>query len=174
MNHYKAPWSTLLIVMSALVTVVCVGISAAGWCAAFTKHQPGWIRCLALLPLVIVLVTVLFTIRGYTITPSSILVHRLFWDTELPRVGLESASAEPDAMRGSLRTFGNGGAFSFSGFFWSKRLGSYRAFVTDPRRTVVLRYASRRVVLSPELPGSFVGDLGVGRPAGVGDGRAGG
>ena len=174
MKHYKAPWSTMLIVMSALVTVLCVGISAAGWWAAFTKHQHGWIRCLALLPLVVVLATVPFAIRGYTITPSSILVHRLFWDTELPRIGLESASAEPDAMRGSLRTFGNGGAFSFSGCYWSKRLGSYRAVVTDPRRTVVLRYARRRVVLSPELPGSFVGDLGVGRSAGAGDGRAGG
>lgn len=172
MKHYKAPWSTLLIVMSVLVTVLCVGVSAAGCWAAFTKHQSGWIRCSALLPLVIVLATVPFAIRGYTITPSSILVHRLFWDTELPRVGLESASAEPDAMRGSLRTFGNGGAFSFSGFYWNKRLGSYRAFVTDPRRTIVLRYARRRVVLSPEHPGSFVGDLGVGQPAGASDGRA--
>ena len=68
---------------------------------------------------------------------------------------------EPDAMRGSIRTFGNGGAFSFSGFYYNKRLGSYRAFVTDPRRAVVLRYATRRVVLSPAAPDDFVGDLAV-------------
>lgn len=88
-------------------------------------------------------------------------MHRLLWDTKLPRIGLESACVEPDALRRSIRTFGNGGAFSFTGFYWNKRLGSYRAFVTDLRRTVVLRYAKRRVVLSPDAPEEFVRDLAV-------------
>ena len=64
-------------------------------------------------------------------------------------------------MRRSLRTFGNGGGFSFSGFYYNKRLGSYRAFVTDLHRTVVLRYAKRRVVVSPAAPEDFVRDLAV-------------
>jgi hypothetical protein len=112
-----------------------------------------------LLPLVILLGTALFTIRGYGISSDAILVHRLLWSTRLPRAGLQSASVEPDALRGSLRVFGNGGGFSFSGFYYSKRLGSFRAFVTDRRRTVVLRYANRRVVLSPGTPEDFVQDL---------------
>jgi len=58
-------------------------------------------------------------------------------------------------MRGSIRTSGNGGAFSFTGFYHNKRLRSYRAYVTAPRRTVVLRYADRRVVLSPGAPGGL-------------------
>jgi hypothetical protein len=67
-------------------------------------------------------------------------------------------------MRGSLRTFGNGGAFSFTGFYYNKRLRSYRAYVTDPRRAVILRYANRRVVLSPASPADFVDDLALARP----------
>ncbi len=161
MKQYRAPWGTVLVVMSLLVTVLCIGISAGAWWATFAGQQPSLIRCAALLPVALLLVTVLFTIRGYAITPDAILVHRLLWDTKLPRVGLESAQVEPDAMRGSLRTFGNGGGFSFSGFYYSKRLGSYRAFVTDLHRTVVLRYANRRVVLSPDAPEDFVRDLAV-------------
>jgi hypothetical protein len=88
-----------------------------------------------------------FIVRGYTITGDTILVHRLLWDTKLPRAGLESATAEPDAMRRSIRTFGNG-----------------RAFVTDPRRAVVLRYANRRVVLSPDAPEDFVRELDTAAP----------
>jgi len=91
-------------------------------------------------------------------------VHRLLWSTRLPRAGLESAQVEPGTMRGSLRTFGNGGAFSITGFYYNKRLGSYRAYVTDPRRLVVLRYANRRVVLSPATPEDFVYDLAVAKP----------
>jgi hypothetical protein len=35
----------------------------------------------------------------------------------------------------------------------------YRAFVTDPHRTVVLRYAHRTVVVSPDEPEEFIHNL---------------
>ena len=164
MKHYEAPWSTSLIVMSVVTTVVCLGATAGAWLSLAAKHAPGPLSCVSLLPLVILFVAALFTIRGYSITSELILVHRLLWDTKLPRIGLESARVEPKAMRGSIRTFGNGGAFSFTGFYYNKRLGSYRAYVTDPRRPVVLRYANRRIVLSPAAPDDFVHDLALARP----------
>jgi hypothetical protein len=124
MKRYEAPWGTSLVVMSLFTTVLCLGISGSAWWAAAVKHQAAPVRWVALLPLVILFCTALFTIRGYAITSEAILVDRLLWSTALPRVGLKSAQVEPDAMRGSIRTFGNGGAFSFSGFYYNKRLGS--------------------------------------------------
>jgi hypothetical protein len=62
-------------------------------------------------------------------------------------------------MTKSLRTCGNGGAFSFTGWYWSKSLGFYRAFVTDLNSTVVLRFGKRTVVLSPEDPEDFVSEM---------------
>jgi hypothetical protein len=164
MKHYEAPWSTSLIVMSVLATVVCLGATAVAWLSLAGTHPPGAIGCASLLPLVILFGAALFTIRGYSITSDLILVHRLLWSTPLPRAGLESARIEPKAMWWSIRTFGNGGAFSFTGFYYNKRLGSYRAYVTDLRRTVVLRYANRRVVLSPAAPEDFVYDLALAKP----------
>jgi len=159
MKHYDAHWSRSLIVISLLTTVVCLAVTAGAWFDVTSKHSPGALGYVVFLPLVILFGTALFTIRGYGISSDSILVHRLLWSTTLSRGGLESAQVEPDAMRGSFRTFGNGGAFSFTGFYYNKRLGSYRAYVTDPRHTVVLRYAKRRVVLSPSTPEDFVSDL---------------
>ena len=161
MKHYEAPWSTSLIVMSVLTIVVCLGVPVGAWLNLAGKPPPGMLGCVVLLPLVILFGCALFTIRGYSIASDCILVHRLLWATRLPRAGLESVQVEPNAMRGSIRTFGNGGAFSFTGFYYNKPLGSYRAYVTDPRRTVVLRYAKRRVVLSPATPEDFVHDLGI-------------
>lgn len=161
MKHYEAPWSTSLVVMSVFTTVICLGVAAGAAWEAAASPQTALLRWVALLPLLILFGAALCTIRGYTIASDAILVHRLLWSTALPRAGIQSASAEPDAMRGSLRTFGNGGAFSFSGLYYNKRLGTYRTFVTDPRRTVVLRYPTRRVVLSPAAPEDFVSDLAV-------------
>ena len=158
MKAYRAPWSTSLIVTTVLVTLLCLGLTLA--MPSALKHGCGemaWLNCL---PLVLVVGSALFTVRGYTITPDAILVHRLFWATRLPRAGLQSAEFVPNAMRWSIRTCGNSGFFSFTGFYWSKTLRSYRAYVTDLRRTVVLRYERRTIVVSPESPEDFVREVG--------------
>jgi hypothetical protein len=157
MKTYKAPWSSLLIVMSVFATVLCLGITLATPFLATPKH--GWEMWFRWLPLALMLGCGLFTVRGYTITSDAILVHRLLWSTRLPRTGLQSAEFMPGAMGKSIRTCGNGGFFSFSGFYWNKPLKSYRAYVTDQRRTVVLRYEGRTIVVSPGEPEDFVREL---------------
>ncbi len=53
-----------------------------------------------------------------------------------------------------------GGLFSFTGSFRNKALGAYRAFVTDPHRTVVLRFPKRTVIVSPDSPEAFLHEIG--------------
>lgn len=114
---------------------------------------------IALLPLAIVGGGILFTIRGYTVTSHALLVHRLFWTTRLPLSGLHSAQVNPRAMDRSFRTFGNGGLFSFTGWFRNRALGAYRAFVTDPPCSVVLHFSTRTIVVSPSMPKDFVHEI---------------
>jgi hypothetical protein len=104
-----------------------------------------------------------FTIRGYTVTPDAILVHRLVWNTRLPLAGLQSARVERKPRRWGIR-IGNGGFFSFSGFHYTPGLGFWRVLVTDHRRLVMLRYPNRMVAISPAAPEDFVRDLAIARP----------
>lgn len=156
MKTYKAHWGTPLIVVSLLVTILFADLV---YKVLLIEGRP--LFGLALLAFLIS--CALFTIRGYTVTPDAILIQRLFWATRLPLAGLQSAVFEPRAMRWSIRC-GNGGAFSITGFYWSKRLGLYRAFVTDLRRTVVLRFARRTIVVSPSSPEEFVQEFGPTHP----------
>ncbi|MEI6279909.1 MAG: PH domain-containing protein [Verrucomicrobiae bacterium] len=159
MKTYKAPWCTTLIVISTLGTALILALVLWMLFLPLPRHCSALASCLRWLPLALLPVSALFTVRGYTITPDAILVHRLLWATRLPRAGLQSAAFVPHAMCKSLRTCGNGGFFSFTGFYWSKKLKSYRAYVTDLRRTVVLRYERRTIVLSPDEPEDFVREL---------------
>lgn len=147
---FSAPWSALLKVVSALATVLLAGAAAVIVCTR--DKVPPW---LALLPLLVLGGAALFTIRSYTLAPGALLIQRLFWTTRLPLAGLQSAEFQPNAMRSSLRLFGNGGLFSFTGIFRNRTLGNYRAYVTDPHRTVVLRFSDRTLVVSPERPEEF-------------------
>ncbi len=163
MKPYPAPWGRPLVVISVLATVLCLGLTFFEW-SRVTGPPLGmpafWLGCL---PLALVIGCALFTIRGYALTPDTLLIRRFLWSTRVPLAELKSAEYLPGAMRGSIRTFGNGGFFSVTGLFWSRPLGSYRAFVTDLQRTVVLRFPGRTVVLSPESPEDFVRVVSVGR-----------
>lgn len=158
MKTYQAPWGKSLKIVSSLLIVLCVA-NVVGF-SFLPPAEPRVLILLAQLTLPgIVLACLPFVVRGYTITDDAILIRRLFWSTRLERRGLKSAEAVPKAMKGSLRTCGNGGGFSFTGWYWSKSLGAYRAFVTDLNRTVVLRFAKRTVVISPDDPLDFVANL---------------
>jgi hypothetical protein len=134
-----------------VVTLLLLAIAFSG----FSGFQDAR-ALLGLIPLLILGGAALFTIRGYTLSSDAIFVRRLLWETRLPLAQLQSARFEPRAMRWSLRLFGNGGVFSFSGLFRNKTLGLYRAFVTDLHRTVVLHFPKRTIVLSPSDPAEFV------------------
>jgi hypothetical protein len=159
-KRYAAPWGKLLIWTSAVATAICVGVAVL--IAVVAPSDPdftGPVRWIVLLPVVIVLVTLLFMVRGYVVTADEIVVERPFRSTRFERARLQSASTDPNALSGSLRIFGNGGLYSFTGLFWSSKLGRFRAYITDPTRTVILRFADRVVVISPADPDAFVRDI---------------
>lgn len=107
-------------------------------------------------PIAVVLGCAAFTVRSYELEGPMLRIRRLWWTTPLDLSGLREVEHDPKAMRLSLRLWGNGGFFSVSGLFRNRTLGRYRAYVMDPKRAVVLRFADRVVVVSPDPPDRFV------------------
>ena len=159
-RRFQAPWGRALWITSVAVTVICLAISGTSlW---RTGYPSSLGELTGILPLLIILGAAPFAIRGYQIADGALVVERLFWGTRISLEGLVSATSESRAMHGSIRTFGNGGMYSISGWYWSRSLGAYRAFVTDLNRTVVLRFRNRTVVISPAEPDKFAAaDTGI-------------
>jgi hypothetical protein len=155
-NHlFAAPWSTLLRTVSIGATLLLVGVGLTFCFLPPTPH--AWVRiAVPVFSFLLPLVCALFAVRGYFIQGRSLFIQRLLWNTRINLEGLRDATVDPDAMRRALRLCGNGGLFSFTGWFRNKRLGTFRAFVTDPRQTVVLSFPNRTIVLSPDRPAAFV------------------
>lgn len=152
---FKAPWGKTLRWMSAfsvvLIVTICIVIRVAD------KSPASWLALW--LPPVLLGGTALFLIREYTIEPRELLIRRLLWTTRLPLAGLKSAVFHPKAMSGSIRLLGNGGMFSFTGWYRNRALGLYRAFVTDLNQTVILRFEKKTIVVSPENPERFAAEI---------------
>lgn len=159
-STFAAPWGRWLKVMSLAGTALLGGVALLQVVVLPRDLLGGWPWLTGtFLPLGILAVCPLFVVRGYSLSPGRLHVQRLLWETVVPLDSLRSAWAAPDAMSGSLRLFGNGGLFSITGLFRSPRLGSYRAFVTDPRLAVVLDLGDRKVVVTPESPDAFLAQL---------------
>lgn len=153
--RFRAPWPGVLIAISLGGTLALVLATAIA--LAVLPPQPQPLRvAVGALPVAIVLGCLAFMVRGYVVTDRELIIQRLGWANRWPLAQLESARVDPQAMRYSLRLWGNGGLFAFCGWFRNRRLGLYRAFATDPKRSVVLRFRRRTIVVTPEDPAAFV------------------
>jgi hypothetical protein len=145
--EFSAPWSRSLRVTTAVTVALLLAVAALGLLLA-PRGLARWPP--VLLPLLILLSALPFMVRGYMLTEDAIQVRRLGWRSVLPLDGLVAVTGEPEGLRGAVRTFGNGGLFGISGWFWSRRLGAFRAYATDPARVVLLRYRDgRKVIVTP-------------------------
>lgn len=158
-HRYGAPWSRLLLGVTVVSSVMLVGVTVFTCREVARTSAPAPVFWICVLMPLIVVGAALFTIKGYTVDANGIFVRRLFWSNQLSWSGLRDAEADPKAMRGGVRICGNGGLFSFSGRYWSRKLGHYRALVMDPSRAVVLKYEGKTVVLSPDDPDAFVEEV---------------
>ncbi|WP_372807439.1 PH domain-containing protein [Pontiella sp.] len=144
-QEFKAPWGRLLAGISSAAVFVLLFVAWKG-------HAEG--ELVWLLPLGAFL-AVPFIVRGYAVENGRLLIRRVGWVKTFPLDELESVEIDPQAMHGSIRLFGNGGLFSFTGLYRNKRLGNYRSFVNDWKRSVVVRFANRTIVVSPDDPVAF-------------------
>jgi hypothetical protein len=172
---FNAPWGAPLALMTAVCAVICLslplpglmiglGSSAALRARGMSMIPPwtGWL--LVAVPLLTFVVSAAFMVRGYVLTDTSLIIKRLGWESRLDLSRLNSATVDPDAFRRSLRLFGNGGFFSFTGWFRNKKLGIYRAYATDTRNAVVLRFSDKTVVITPGDPQKFAAEINLNKP----------
>jgi hypothetical protein len=155
-----APMSKMLKITSLLGSVLLLIIAYQAKLAVppisvgeFT-HFFG-LGVVALLP-AIWIGSLLFVVRGYSIDRRHLYIHRLFWKTALPLKGLHRIEFAPDHLKCSMRLFGNGGLFAFTGLYKNKTIGRYRLFATDFACAVTLFLNDRTIVITPAQPLLFV------------------
>lgn len=157
-QQFKAPWAASVKIATGLSCAVLLGMTGWGLFGA-PVFIPVRDLPMVVFPLCILFGSMLFIIRGYELTKDAVYVKRLLWRTTVHLSGLTSVEFDPKAMKKSLRLFGNGGLFSICGWFSSRSLGKYRAYATDPAKSVVLRFINRVVVVTPHDPERFVADI---------------
>lgn len=151
---FTAPWSTSLVVVS----ISCFVLLSATSMLLFVKlrNESRLLALVAAVPFTILVVTALFSTRGYELANNCLLIQHFGWSSKIELSQLVDVKIDPKAMEKSSRVWGNGGLFSFSGNYRNSRLGAFQVYATDPSRAVVLRLAERTIVVTPSGPARFV------------------
>jgi hypothetical protein len=121
------------------------GVGAARWASLLLPFVTA--VCWALAP------------NGLEIAGGELRILRRAWrSAAYPLTSVEEvALLPPGALRGAVRTFGNGGLFGYYGWFYRK--GAFRLFATRSDPLVEIVAAGKRVVVSPDEPARFVEGL---------------
>lgn len=153
--EFGAPWSRSLKMASGFAVVMLAVVVAAG--VLIVPAPMALARSMMVVgPLSVLAFAFLSIVSGYALTATHLEVRRPLWRTAFPLAQLVSVAGDAEVFKGSVRLIGNGGIFSFTGFFWKKRLGCYRAFATDPARAVIVKFRKRTIVVTPDDPQRFV------------------
>ena len=154
-RRFAAPWATSLKVISILSSVVLLAIL---WLIPIPDEAGLGLEVpVRVLPVVILGACALFTVRGYEVDGRVLRVQRLFWFTRIPLGSLTGAEWRKGSFAPAWRTCGNGGLFSFSGWFHQKSIGTFRALATSVSDAVILSFSDRKpIVVTPDDPAGFV------------------
>jgi hypothetical protein len=157
---FAAPIGRRVQMVTIFLGIVMAGVTAVEIWIAFTQPLPVGIRLLLICtpPLIaglLVAIAWFSQVGGYRLTRDTLEIQRRHRTKLFPLAGLNSAEVDPQAMAWSIQLFGNDGLGAIIGRYRNRRLGSYRAFVSDPERLVVLRWPDHCVVVSPDRPEEF-------------------
>jgi hypothetical protein len=147
-GFFPAPWGIEVKIMTIGGSAICLGLPlylSHGLPEQASAFSNGLLQA----PAIVWLLCFLYSIRGYSIRPDCLLIHRLVWSTRIPLVGLKSIDTGVAPFQRTIRIFGNPGIFGICGFFYNQRIGRFNAFVTDKRNALVLRFEGRTIALSP-------------------------
>lgn len=154
---FGAPWGRAVKLITGGSLLLLATLIVVPQLALRSEPGPFWMRLLAPgMVAVIFGIIALYAVRGYTLKGRHLRVQRLLWETEIPLHDLQAAHVDREAMAHAWRTMGNGGLLVFAGWFRNKKLGKFRALVTDQTRCVVLEFKNWKLVVSPDDPEAFV------------------
>ncbi len=139
-------------IMAKVVTILMIVIAGA------LPFIPKMVMYTVLILPLVILITWLFSVTGFTLDNNKLIVSRPFWKTTIVIPPNAIARLEPEIRTGLLKTMGNGGLFGYTGGFRNKTLGNFKTYATNWNNAVsiVSEEDDFRIVVTPEEPEQFI------------------
>lgn len=156
MREFPARQGSTIRIATFVISLVLLGTAAFGMRVILHDELTGIIIICVSLPVLIG--SWLFSVRSYAIGERSRHIRRPLFTTRVPLKPPVSAELVEGLWR-AVRAFGNGGLFAVAGWFWSRRIGWFRCWVSDSANTILIRMADKKYVISPQDTAAFLQEI---------------
>ncbi len=161
MLRFACPWDRSLKASTSLVLLLLLvagtALALLPWLHAGDSRAVPFLHAFPLLAAGLAAGTWLLSPRAVTVAPGAVRVERRALPVVIPMAAIRTVQLlPPEALRGTLRTFGCRGLFGHVGFYWSRQLGAFRMYCTRGQELVLLETDGGRVVISPSPAEAFV------------------
>lgn len=158
------PWFLLFIAVMIAVPLF-VNFSTVGM-GALPTLLLGPVLIIALYIYMYMLQTLSISVDGYAIT-----INRKMKPVTIPFSEITSVR-KVDDMRFAIRTFGNGGVFGYTGYFYKKGIGSMLWYCTQRANYILIETKGKKIVITPDDPEGFLKDIAAVNPSVVPESEA--
>ena len=129
------------------------------WCMTIGENVT--VGFIVIFVLLFALLSTFFVYPQYVVsTDEGIGIHMLLHTKMIPYSDIDRIErVEESVMKGwtTIRLFGIGGFFGFIGWFRSPQIGTYLAFITDPKKVfLIYRKSGKPVAISVSEPDDFM------------------
>ena len=148
---YKATLDSFAQAVSVIIALLCALI---GFCAVFMYFDggvsvAGSVGVAALLPIIVV-ITYLFSVKGYTLSAHELRIARPIGAIIIARSDIKSIDNSPVSAVPTLRVFGSGGLFGYFGVFYNQKQGRCTLYATNMKKTrLLILQNGKKIGLSP-------------------------
>lgn len=157
---FKAPWGVRLWLITGLCTMALLTIAIIPIVnPEAAEIRPPYQLIPAIGMALVFVLCIPFMVTSYELKEGELIIQRVGWANRIPFGDIRSAWHDPSALSWAIKRFGNDGFLAMHGTFRNKKLGKFRAFVTDGKRAVVLDLIDRTIVISPDDPNEFLQSL---------------
>ena len=162
-QRFGAKWSLAVCAITSIVILAVIAVVALTLRFATQPGPAGeptrpWLGLLAFLPAAILSVTILFAPLGFTVGKIGIIINRMgprIWIRHEDIADFQRIDAHAIGFR--IRLFGSGGFFGFFGWFYGRRLGRFRGYITNHKDLVLITLRDGgKLVLSPHPAEAFL------------------
>lgn len=155
MRTFTASTSTTVKIVTIVIVILAIGFAVT----AFQAEDDAKFLVIPTIVLAVAIgVSYYCSIRSYEIADGKLIIQRPFDVVSVPIAGIQNAEAvDRKSLRWTVRTFGIGGLFSYTGEFWNKKFGSMTWYVTRMDKAVLITDArNKKIVVSPDDTNQFI------------------
>lgn len=161
-NWFKAEWSTPVIISTAVLFTVLLGVFLLLFTKIAGNHDTETL-VMAIATQVVLLVTLVFSYllspSGYVIDDKNLTIVRMIKPVVIPLSGITKAEAAvPGLLHGSIRLLGNDGLWGRYGKYSNAALGKYYLYVRSGKGQLLIE-AANKYIIAPERPQEFLQSL---------------